>query len=186
MGEMYGRVSCFQSIVFCETDGLGSDLFFSLPFQHTLYFNSKGVWRDAMSMHCYPAGFSPASLALHVNLLHHVFRRNLLINCFYSSNQRAKPNRRHLERERARPGVGDLLRNAIPWVSRTSAHLSRDSWTPHRPIIGPVVGGYVVMKLDWHFNFVFMFIFSLLSLISGAILTPETVSALFLLVYILV
>ncbi|KAJ7905248.1 MFS general substrate transporter [Mycena olivaceomarginata] len=42
------------------------------------------------------------------------------------------------------------------------------------PIIGPVVGGYVVMKLDWHFNFVFMFIFSLLSLISGAILTPET------------
>jgi hypothetical protein len=38
------------------------------------------------------------------------------------------------------------------------------------------------MKLDWHFNFVFMFIFSLLSLISGAILTPETVSALSLLV----
>ncbi|KAJ6546436.1 MFS general substrate transporter [Mycena vulgaris] len=28
------------------------------------------------------------------------------------------------------------------------------------PIIGPVVGGYVVMKLDWHFNFWLMFIFS--------------------------
>ncbi|KAJ7752101.1 major facilitator superfamily domain-containing protein [Mycena metata] len=42
------------------------------------------------------------------------------------------------------------------------------------PIIGPVVGGYVVMKLDWHFNFWLMFIFSALSLLSGAILTPET------------
>ncbi|KAJ7046532.1 MFS general substrate transporter [Mycena alexandri] len=42
------------------------------------------------------------------------------------------------------------------------------------PIIGPVVGGYVVMKLDWHFNFWLMFIFSALSLLSGAIFTPET------------
>ncbi|KAJ7135016.1 MFS general substrate transporter [Mycena crocata] len=42
------------------------------------------------------------------------------------------------------------------------------------PIIGPVVGGYVVMKLDWHFNFWLMFIFSVLSLLSGAIFTPET------------
>ncbi|KAF7359520.1 Efflux pump FUBT [Mycena sanguinolenta] len=42
------------------------------------------------------------------------------------------------------------------------------------PIIGPIVGGYVVMKLDWHFNFWLMFIFSVLSLLSGAIFTPET------------
>ncbi|KAJ7715945.1 MFS general substrate transporter [Mycena maculata] len=42
------------------------------------------------------------------------------------------------------------------------------------PIIGPIVGGYVVMKLDWHFNFWLMFIFSALSLLSGAIFTPET------------
>ncbi|KAJ6623387.1 MFS general substrate transporter [Mycena sp. CBHHK59/15] len=42
------------------------------------------------------------------------------------------------------------------------------------PIIGPVVGGYVVMKLDWHFNFWLMFIFSVLSLLSGVVLTPET------------
>ncbi|KAF8212493.1 MFS general substrate transporter [Mycena galopus ATCC 62051] len=42
------------------------------------------------------------------------------------------------------------------------------------PIIGPVVGGYVVMKLDWHFNFWLMFIFSVFSLLSGAIFTPET------------
>ncbi|KAJ6547315.1 major facilitator superfamily domain-containing protein [Mycena capillaripes] len=44
------------------------------------------------------------------------------------------------------------------------------------PIIGPVVGGYVVTKqsLGWHFNFWLMFIFSVLSLVSGAIFTPET------------
>ncbi|KAJ7489949.1 MFS general substrate transporter [Mycena galericulata] len=42
------------------------------------------------------------------------------------------------------------------------------------PIIGPIVGGYVVMKLDWHFNFWLMFIFSALSLLSGALFTPET------------
>lgn len=32
------------------------------------------------------------------------------------------------------------------------------------------------MKLDWHFNFWLMFIFSVLSLLSGAIFTPETVT----------
>ncbi|KAF7338486.1 Efflux pump FUBT [Mycena venus] len=42
------------------------------------------------------------------------------------------------------------------------------------PIIGPIVGGAVVMKLEWHFNFWLMFIFSVLSLLSGAIFTPET------------
>ncbi|KAJ7684917.1 MFS general substrate transporter [Mycena polygramma] len=42
------------------------------------------------------------------------------------------------------------------------------------PIIGPVVGGYVVMKLDWHFNFKIMLVFAVLSLVSGAIFTPET------------
>jgi hypothetical protein len=31
------------------------------------------------------------------------------------------------------------------------------------------------MQLDWHFNFWLMFIFSALSLLSGAFLTPETV-----------
>ncbi|KAJ7470516.1 MFS general substrate transporter [Mycena latifolia] len=42
------------------------------------------------------------------------------------------------------------------------------------PIIGPIVGGYVVMKLDWTFNFWLMFIFAALSLLTGAIFTPET------------
>jgi hypothetical protein len=32
------------------------------------------------------------------------------------------------------------------------------------------------MKLDWHFNFWLMFIFSVLSLLSGVIFTPETVT----------
>ncbi|KAJ7285595.1 MFS general substrate transporter [Mycena rebaudengoi] len=43
-------------------------------------------------------------------------------------------------------------------------------------VIGPIVGGYVVMQLDWHFNFWLMFIFSALSLLSGAFLTPETLT----------
>lgn len=43
------------------------------------------------------------------------------------------------------------------------------------PIIGPIVGGYVVSShLGWTFNFWLMFIFAALSLLSGALFTPET------------
>ncbi|KAJ7632358.1 MFS general substrate transporter [Roridomyces roridus] len=42
------------------------------------------------------------------------------------------------------------------------------------PIIGPIVGGYVVTTLGWRFNFWLQFIFTALSLLTGAVLTPET------------
>ncbi|KAF9562141.1 MFS general substrate transporter [Agrocybe pediades] len=44
------------------------------------------------------------------------------------------------------------------------------------PVIGPIVGGFVVQNpnLDWHFNFWLMFIFSAISLIYGYFFTPET------------
>ena len=47
-------------------------------------------------------------------------------------------------------------------------------------VIGPIVGGFVVENthLGWRFNFWLMFTFSALSLVSGYLLVPETVSSL--------
>ncbi|KAF9036770.1 major facilitator superfamily domain-containing protein [Panaeolus papilionaceus] len=44
------------------------------------------------------------------------------------------------------------------------------------PVIGPIVGGFVVQNpnLGWHFNFWLMFIFSAITLLAGYFLTPET------------
>ncbi|KJA27247.1 hypothetical protein HYPSUDRAFT_198515 [Hypholoma sublateritium FD-334 SS-4] len=44
------------------------------------------------------------------------------------------------------------------------------------PVIGPIVGGFVVEdpRLGWHFTFWLMFIFSALTFITGYFLTPET------------
>ncbi|KAF9533349.1 major facilitator superfamily domain-containing protein [Crepidotus variabilis] len=44
------------------------------------------------------------------------------------------------------------------------------------PVIGPIVGGYVVQnhRLGWHFNFVLIFVFSVLSLVTGYLFVPET------------
>lgn len=44
------------------------------------------------------------------------------------------------------------------------------------PVIGPIVGGFVVENphLGWHFNFWLMFIFSAITLLAGYLFTPET------------
>ncbi|KAF8160601.1 major facilitator superfamily domain-containing protein [Pholiota molesta] len=44
------------------------------------------------------------------------------------------------------------------------------------PVIGPIVGGFVVEnpRLGWHFTFWLMFIFSAVNLITGYFFTPET------------
>ncbi|KDR73421.1 hypothetical protein GALMADRAFT_608214 [Galerina marginata CBS 339.88] len=44
------------------------------------------------------------------------------------------------------------------------------------PVIGPIVGGFVVQNphLSWRFNFWLMFIFSVLTLVIGYFTTPET------------
>lgn len=47
-----------------------------------------------------------------------------------------------------------------------------------KPVIGPLVGGFVAedAKLGWHMNFWIMFILSATTLVVGFVLTPETVS----------
>ncbi|PPQ86304.1 hypothetical protein CVT24_006487, partial [Panaeolus cyanescens] len=44
------------------------------------------------------------------------------------------------------------------------------------PVIGPIVGGFVVQNpnLGWHFNFWLMFAFSAVTLVAGYFFTPET------------
>lgn len=48
-------------------------------------------------------------------------------------------------------------------------------------VIGPIVGGFVAENphLGWRFNFWLMFIFSVVSLLAGYFITPETVRAFF-------